>query len=378
MSEDYYKLLSIEKDASTEDIKKAYRKLAKKYHPDTNKGCKSAEEKFKQISEAYKTLSDPQKRRNYDRFGTSEPHPRGFSGHTINIDDIMKNMGYGFGNNFNSAGDPFNHEFQQQATPQKKRIHPDIKIAVKIDLKQAIRGGKIKFAVTRHSECSECNGTGYIEQDNICSFCNGKGRIQEIRGGGNQFVHIISTCPHCNGTGGKYTVCDKCDGQAFIENKTTLMVETPPGILPLQTLRIKNSGHEIVENGKRRSGNLYVVVDFEKSQHGINYNNGILYTTARVPMDRIIACDPVEINILDIAKAKITLDPENEKGSYKTSITFDSEDSDKKDMTSINVHIQVLPSLPKKKLSMEKRDKLIKMLREVYGESTDIIQPVGA
>jgi len=379
MSENYYKLLGISQDASIDDIKKVYRKLAKKYHPDTNNGNKDAEEKFKHISEAYKTLSDPEKRRNYDRFGTAEPEFNRFGGgmHAINLDDIIRNIQYNFGNM-----NDFGYEFTQQARPAKKRINPDIRIAVNINLKQALVGGKMRISLSRLSECIECNGTGYNESDNICTFCNGEGKIQEAKGDGNRIVHMIRPCPQCNGTGGNFTPCPKCNGQAYTENKTTLTVDIPPGILPLQILRVRDSGHEVVDKGERRRGNLYVVVDFSKSQDGVDYNNGSLFTTVKVPVDKIIACETVEVNILGIENAKIALNSSNEKGEYTSHIMIGQPDhsdiSKNKKARQIDVRIKVLPSLPEKKISKDKRDKLVKLFREVYGESSNIVQPIGS
>ncbi len=211
---DYYKVLGVDRSATTDDIKKAYRKLALKYHPDTNSGDQSAEAKFKEITEAYSILSDDKKRAEYDMVGSSSNRDRGgfrMHFHNFDMDDIMRDL---FGN-----GSPFN----------RSNMTPTVQMKITIPLSVAILGGNINKDVTCQINCSSCNGTG-AQSFTICSKCNGTGRFT----GGNGMMHMVMPCSVCGGRGEVPTEkCSVCNGTGLgksVVNNITIPI--PEGTLP--------------------------------------------------------------------------------------------------------------------------------------------------
>ena len=213
---DYYQILGISKDASQDDIKKAYRKLARKYHPDLNPGDKTAEEKFKEINEAYAVLSDSQKRAEYDRAGTTFEQFGGFEGF----------KGFDFGETFD-FGDVFGDIFGTRfgAKPHYTRGE-DILMGVELTLEEAFTGVVRPISITRTINCETCGGSG-AESYQTCPACRGTGKIQTSKG----FFKIARTCPECHGTGRKIaSVCKKCSGKGKTVYTEAVKVKITEGV----------------------------------------------------------------------------------------------------------------------------------------------------
>ncbi len=251
---DYYEILGIERSASADEIKKAYRKLAKKYHPDMNPGDKEAEERFKEVNEANDVLSDPQKRENYDRFGSAEG-PQGFGG-----------GGSGFGGGFGGfdMGDIF-ESFFSGGGGARRRNGPergdDIAVKVMISFEEAVFGCKKEVSFNRYEKCSNCNGSGAEKGSHpeTCSKCGGTGQIHVQQ---RSLLGTIQTTRPCDACGGSGRIiknpCSVCHGDGVERKAKKLEVTIPAGIDDGQRVLVKGQGN----GGKRggSSGDLYVQV----------------------------------------------------------------------------------------------------------------------
>lgn len=229
---DYYQILGVSKDVSQDEIKKAYRKLARKYHPDLNPGDKTAEEKFKEINEAYAVLGDPEKRAEYDRAGTAYEFP-GFEG--------FKWPGFeepfGFGDVF---GDIFGTRIKEHYAKGE-----DILMGIELTLEDAFTGVTRPISITRTINCDACNSTG-AESSQSCPSCRGTGKIQASKG----FFKISQTCPECHGSGRKITsVCKKCGGRGKTVYTEPLKVKIPAGVDDGSIVKLKGMGNAGIGGG---------------------------------------------------------------------------------------------------------------------------------
>lgn len=257
---DYYDVLGVGKSVDATEIKKAYRKLAMKYHPDKNPGDKEAEERFKEINEAYEVLSDETKRRNYDQFGHEGVNGQGFGG-------AGGFGGQGFGGFDDIFGDIFGDMFgggfgggrQRRRGPERGA---DIKQRVNISFEEAAFGKKVQVKINRSEECEECNGSGAKPgtSKKTCPTCNGSGQVQSVQR--TPFGNIASTrtCSTCNGEGEVIdSPCTKCHGKGSIRKTKTIEVDIPAGIDEGQMIKLGGQGELGSRGGPR--GDLYIEVN---------------------------------------------------------------------------------------------------------------------
>lgn len=280
---DYYEVLGVSRNATTDEIKKAFRALAKKYHPDVNKSP-DAEEKFKEINEANEVLSDPQKRQQYDNFGHSGANFDGMGsgfnasgfGFGEDLDDLINQMFNGFGGGSGGRGGAGRNE-----TPL------NIEKNLKISFIESIRGVDKKITYTRKKNCDNCNGTGSEDKTSSvnCSTCNGKGFV--IRQTKTVFGVMRSeqACSVCNGTGSIIkNKCKKCNGKKLLDEEVTLTLSIPAGIDNGEQLVVSNKGNEI---GKE-IGNLYLNILVEQSKFFHREGNDIFTVTYIDPLIAIV------------------------------------------------------------------------------------------
>ena len=259
---DYYEVLAVNREASNEEIKKAYRKLALKYHPDRNQGDKTMEEKFKEASEAYEVLRDPEKRAQYDRFGHSAFNGRGAQFQDVgdifsHFQEIFGDAGF-FGGGF---GQGFDNIFSSGFSSSSSRRGADLKYNLELELKEVLTGVNKKISFHGEIACSPCRGSGAKPgtKKTTCQTCKGKGQVFQRKG----FFSFSSTCPQCQGQGAVLeTPCAECHGRGKVRKKRTLTVNIPPGVTTGTRLRMKGEG-EPGSSGYLH-GDLYVDIHLKK------------------------------------------------------------------------------------------------------------------
>ena len=281
---DYYEVLGVDKNADEAALKKAYRQLAKKYHPDMNPGDKEAEKKFKEASEAYAVLSDPEKRRQYDQFGHAAFEQggaggSGFGGFDFNSADMGDIFGDIFGDLFGSGS--------RRRTSNGPMRGADVRTTVRITFAESVTGTSKKIDVNLKETCTKCNGSGAKPgtQPETCGKCGGKGKIAYTQQSILGMVRNVQPCPDCHGTGKIIKEkCPDCYGTGYISTKKTIEVTIPAGIDNGQCVRIQGKGEPGTNGGAR--GDLLVAVmiaaepGFERDGYNIFSNVTISYPTA--------------------------------------------------------------------------------------------------
>jgi len=271
MAKDYYKILGVSENASKEEIKRAYKRLAKKYHPDLNKSDPDSTEKFKEINEAASVLGDEKKRAQYDRFGTTtEGFGPGASGFDFS-DFGFSDFGFDFEDIFDTF---FSRGFGRHSRGPRRGA--DLRYDMEITLEEAAFGVKKHIIVPRMEKCKECNGTGAKSSSDIvtCDKCNGSGHIQQTRRTPFGIFSTTTVCPKCHGEGKIIkNPCPKCEGTGRVHHDRKIEITIPKGIDNNNELRIAGGGEAGVKNGN--PGDLYVVIHikhheiFEREENDI-------------------------------------------------------------------------------------------------------------
>jgi len=365
-SKDYYKTLGVQKDASPDAIKKAFRKLAMEYHPDRNPDNKDAEAKFKEVSEAYEILSDEKRRKQYDQYGSDSFKRSGF--HHSNARDFYSNFqeSHGFHDLEDLMKEVMNrHGFGQQRGFRRNLVAPDIKVVCRISLQDAIKGGKINLQYDRQVVCETCQGSGF-NQNKVCSACKGQGGfVRHVQPN----VVVKQSCPHCRGTGGELENCPDCEASGYERKEIKLSVTIPSGVANMADLRIKDKGNVIYHNERKIEGDLHVIIDYPTTENGVTMKHGCIYTSVSAPIDRIMAGDKIIVDI-GCKRINIKLDPTKPSGHE-----YVVEDAGAKKGKS--AYIKVFAHFPKNDIDEKDREKLVKVWREVYGVSKPTVKPTN-
>lgn len=306
MKKDYYGILGVSRNATKEEIKDAYRKLALHYHPDRNKS-KDAEEKFKEINEAYAVLSDNEKRRQYDMYG-HEDFERHFTEEDIfrgadfsDFDDLFAELGFGPFRRFGRS--PFDIFGFGRATRIKKGA--DLQASVQITLEEAARGVSHTFEFTKNKRCDICNGNGAEPGSSlkICVECNGSGQLRTTRRMGPMTFQTITTCKRCGGSGKSYEkLCHACGGSGMKRQKEKIVLDIPPGSFDGMRMRIDGSG----EYGPGGYGDLYVDIRIKKHPLFIRQGDDLI-TEYTIPFTAAALGKEIEIQTLIDGKKKIVI-----------------------------------------------------------------------
>lgn len=313
---DYYEVLGVDKSASLDDIKKAYRKKAIQYHPDKNPGNKEAEEKFKEAAEAYSVLSDADKRAKYDRFGHAGVGGQAgpdFSGGFGDLNDILNNLfGGGFGGGFGGFSG-FGRGFDEGPSQRVSRGR-DIRVRVKMTLEEIAKGAEKDITIEKNVPCGECGGKGAKNAADIktCPACHGTGQVKRVM---NTFLGqsvTYSTCQQCGGEGKVISnPCRHCGGTGLERKRETVKVKIPAGVENGMQLTVRGAGHAAKNNGV--NGDLLVLIEEVQHPELKRDGNNLLYTKIISVTDAILGAD-AEIPCLD-GKYNVKIEPGTQSGT---------------------------------------------------------------
>ncbi|MCK5152788.1 MAG: molecular chaperone DnaJ [Spirochaetales bacterium] len=302
---DYYEVLGVSKDASADEVKKAYRKLAIKYHPDKNQGDKSAEEKFKEGTEAYEVLSDAKKKQVYDQYGFAGVEGMtGGQGHDYStvyrdFEDIFGDFGGIFDSFFGGGGGRRSGHSGRSAQPRGS----DLRYNLNIPFKDAVFGTKVQITYNRHIECSPCNGTGAESGGGrkMCPTCGGSGQVRRSSG----FFSIASACPTCNGDG--YVIenpCKSCRGAGVVQKSQKIKVTIPAGIESGKRINIPGQGNASPNGGL--TGDLYVYITVTPHKY-FERDGADVYCVIPISMTQASLGSDLMVKTLDDKKAKLKI-----------------------------------------------------------------------
>lgn len=274
---DYYEILGVAKGASQDEIKKAYRKVALKYHPDRNPGDKAAEDKFKEAAEAYEVLSNQEKRAQYDRFGHEGLRGSGgFSGGGMNIEDIFSNFGdifggFGFDSFFGGGG-------RSGRASGRGRRGSNLRIKVKLTLAEIVEGTKKTIKVKKHITCNTCSGTGAKDSSSFqtCGTCNGRGVVNRVTNTILGQMQTSQTCPTCHGQGQSITAkCTGCGGDGRVYGEEKITIDIPAGVTEGLQLSMSGKGNAGEQGGP--AGDLLITIEEVSHPDLIREGNNLVY-----------------------------------------------------------------------------------------------------
>jgi molecular chaperone DnaJ len=316
---DYYELLGVPRKATAKDIRAAFRKLARKYHPDLNPGDKAAEEKFKQLQEAYDVLSDSKKRQMYDQYGFYSENPpsgdygpgAGGAAGNVNFDF----GGFDFGGGAGSAGgSSFRDLFSQffggrggrSAVEEEAEEGGSLEYQLEIDFWDAVRGGVKKLQITRLDACETCHGTGAVGTPQVCPACSGTGTIQQNAGK----MRFNVPCTRCGGTGKLHTACKTCGGEGRVRRTETIDVRIPAGVASGGRVRVPGKGNAGTMGAP--GGDLYLVIEVKPHPFFERRGNDI-YAQVPVTVSEATLGAKIEVPTID-GRALVRIPPGTNSG----------------------------------------------------------------
>ena len=341
MSHEFYDILGVAREASADEIKKAYRKKAMELHPDRHGGDKAKEAEFKKLNEAYSTLSDPTKKANYDRFGTAEGMGGGFGGgfqggFDVDLGDIFSSF---FGGGFGGGGNG----------RKRAEVGDDIEIKLKISLEDVIRGSSRLIEFDRQHACEHCHATG--GKTKTCDTCHGTGQVRERVQTVFGVMEQARVCHACNGDGKIITEkCEHCHGKKYTKERIKKDIEIPAGIENGMSIKIRGEGHE----GHDGNGDLYITFDAPTREGGLTRDGANLHYEVKLsPAEAAIGTEKV-IEIPILGRKTLTIKSATQHGD---TITFRDEGIMRLDRknTKGDLHIHYAIDIPHKLSSEEKK-----------------------
>ncbi len=311
---DYYEVLGVSKDVGEAELKRAYRKMAMKYHPDRNDGNQNAEKKFKEAAEAFDVLKDPDKRARYDQFGHDGLRGAGGFGadyDNVSFDDIFSRFSDIFGGDiFGGMGGSQGRSRRRSGTGQPGE---DMKIQLNLTLEEIAFGTEREIKVKKQVKCDECDGTGADSDDDFmtCDTCNGVGEVRQVtRTMFGQFVNV-QPCPSCHGEGRTIRKkCHKCHGNGRMKGEETVKIQIPSGVTKGNYISLRGQGHAGIRGGE--PGTLIVLIEEKEHEHFRREGDDIFYDL-NVSIPEAILGMTTEVPTLK-GKAKIKIDPGTQPG----------------------------------------------------------------
>jgi molecular chaperone DnaJ len=315
--QDYYDLLGVSRKAAQKEIRAAYRKLARKYHPDLNPGDKSSEEKFKQVQEAYDVLSDAKKRQMYDQFGFETPGSGGMPP-PGNAGDVHFDFGgFDFGGGQGAGGGPsFRDLFGQffrggggAATEAPTHAEPGSSLEYQIEISfwEAVRGTIKKLTISRLDVCTECRGTGTVGQPQSCTACGGSGQVTQTSGK----MRFNLTCSRCGGTGRVRNICRVCGGEGRVRRADTIDVRIPAGVQTGSRVRVPGRGN--AGTGGEPPGDLYIITDVQPHPF-FDRRGDDIYITVPITVTEAVLGAKIEVPTIDGPSRPLRVPPGTNSG----------------------------------------------------------------
>ena len=353
---DYYDVLELARDASADDVRKAYRKAALKHHPDRNPGDSQAEARFKEATEAYSVLSDDQKRATYDRFGHAGLGNAGVDFSGAGMGDILSQFQDLFSDFFGGFGGFAGGGRRRQRGPERGQ---DVRLEAQISLAEAYSGAKKEVCVRGNAPCEDCGATGAAlgTKPERCPQCGGSGQVTSQRG----FIMFSTTCSRCHGTGQHIaSPCNTCQGTRVVEKRRKVLVTFPPGIASGQTLRVPGQG--MPGPGSAAAGDLYVDVVLEED-HNFQRDGYDLVARRQVTFPEAALGGSIQLELPDGVSIEAEVPSGTQPGSVLTLRAKGMPRLDGRGRGDIHVVVDV--SVPKK-LSRRAK-KLLEELEEELG-----------
>ena len=315
--QDYYELLGVSRKAAQKEIRQAYRKLARKYHPDLNPGDKSSEEKFKQVQEAYDVLSDSKKRQMYDQFGFETPGAGGMptAGDAGDVHFDFGGFDFGGGGGTGGAGPSFRDLFSQffrgggaaAEAPSQTEPGSSLEYQIEISFWEAVRGTVKKLTISRLDTCTECRGTGTAGQPQSCTACGGSGHVTQTSGK----MRFNLTCSRCGGTGRLRNICRVCGGDGRVRRADTIEIRIPAGVQTGSRVRVPGRGN--AGTAGEPPGDLYIITDVQPHPFFDRRGDNI-YITVPITVPEAVLGAKIEVPTIDGPSRPLRVPPGTNSG----------------------------------------------------------------